>query len=369
MDLSGNTSGSTRLACKNAAEDTITLPASNRKSKYPFDQEQPFSYLEYHVNELAEHQFVAVVDKSNSPQSGWVVAEFSNVSDSKIVKPLGLLRLLSTGMHVKLPASRPMVTELQIPALHSSLLAYSLKIGKQSCGDDAELFTPLMRQYLTEPYESKYFVNVKEANINLHGIAPYMPPSLRGLATSNGISLQLWSDPSCDTSIDVALSVDIPGSLGKLVMRYRTVFAAFPLLVVALVLRKQLKLYDETGVFMTFAESMTRCLRTSLPLLLLAMSFLASSLATSSHSPTSSTGLFHWSSNGTESAIDFTKNDLLLGSQDSFFWFLVPLFGVIAIGICIALNYVVLAIVHILAIGSGLFVRKPAYIRIDDKRY
>jgi GPI inositol-deacylase len=369
MDLSGNTSGSTRLACKNAAEDTITLPASNRKSKYPFDQEQPFSYLEYHVNELAEHQFVAVVDKSNSPQSGWVVAEFSNVSDSKIVKPLGLLRLLSTGMHVKLPASRPMVTELQIPALHSSLLAYSLKIGKQSCGDDAELFTPLMRQYLTEPYESKYFVNVKEANINLHGIAPYMPPSLRGLATSNGISLQLWSDPSCDTSIDVALSVDIPGSLGKLVMRYRTVFAAFPLLVVALVLRKQFKVYDETGVFMTFAESMTRCLRTSLPLLLLAMSFLASSLATSSHSPTSSTGLFHWSSNGTESAIDFTKNDLLLGSQDSFFWFLVPLFGVIAIGICIALNYVVLAIVHILAIGSGLFVRKPAYIRIDDKRY
>jgi hypothetical protein len=99
------------------------------------------------------------------------------------------------------------------------------------------------------------------------------------------------------------------------------------------------------------------------------MSFLASSLATSSHSPTSSTGLFHWGSNGTESAIDFTKNDLLLGSQDSFFWFLVPLFGVIAIGICIALNYVVLAIVHILAIGSGLFVRKPAYIRIDDKRY
>jgi glycosylphosphatidylinositol deacylase len=32
-------------------------------------------------------------------------------------------------------------------------------------------------------------------------------------------------------------------------MRYRTVFAAFPLVVVALVLRKQFKVYDATGMF------------------------------------------------------------------------------------------------------------------------
>jgi len=120
---------------------------------------------------------------------------------------------------------------------------------------------------------------------------------------------------------------------------------------------------------MTFAESMNRCLRTSLPLLLLAMSFLASSLATSSHSPNSRSGLLYWRQNATESAVDFTKNDLLLGSQDSFFWFLVPLFGIIAIGVCIALNYVVLAVVHIIAIASSLFIRRPAYIRIDEKRY
>jgi GPI inositol-deacylase len=247
IDLSGNSSGSTRLACKNAADDTIQIPASNRKSKYPFDHVRPFSFLEYDMSELAEHQFVAVIDKSNSPQPGWLIAEFSNASESKVTKRLGLCRLLTTGLRLKLPASRPMLAEIQIPALHSSLLTYSLKVGKQSCGDDAELFTPLIRQYLSEPYESKYFVNVKEANINLHGVAPYMPPPLKGVATSNGLSLQLWSDPSCATGIDLSLKVDVPGSLGKLVMRYRTVFAAFPLLVVALVLRKQFKVYDETG--------------------------------------------------------------------------------------------------------------------------
>ena len=47
----------------------------------------------------------------------------------------------------------------------------------------------------------------------------------------------------------MALDIDMLGSFGKLYMRYRTVFAAFPLVVVALVLRKQFKVYDATGRF------------------------------------------------------------------------------------------------------------------------
>lgn len=249
MDLSGDSLGSTRLACKNAAADLIHLPASTRTSKNAFGHAQPFSYLEYNLEDLADHQFVAVVDKALQLTTGWVIAEFSDNTNSIVQTRLGLRRLLALGLHVKLPASRPMVTEIRIPALQSSLLAYKLSIGKQVCGDEAELFTPLLRQYLSEPHESKYFVNAKEANINLHGIAPFMPPPLRARAAINGVSLQLWSDPTCNTSIDVSLKVDIAGSMGKLFMRYRTVFAAFPLLIVALVLRKQFNVYDESGKF------------------------------------------------------------------------------------------------------------------------
>ena len=247
MDLSGDSLGSTRLACKNAAADVIRLPASTKTSKNAFDHAQPFSYLEYNLEDLADHQFIAVVDKALQLTTGWVIAEFSDNVDSIVQTRLGLRRLLTWGLHVKLPASRPMVTDIKIPALHSSLLAYKLIIGKQVCDDEAQLFTPLLRQYLSEPHESKYFVNVKEANINLHGIAPFMPPPLRAQAAINGVSLQLWSSPICNTSIDMSLRVDIPGSMGKLFMRYRTVFAAFPLLIVALVLRKQFNAYDESG--------------------------------------------------------------------------------------------------------------------------
>lgn len=247
MDLTGDTSGSTKLACKTMASDVIQLPASTRTSTSPYDKAQPFSYLQYRLEDLADHRFVAIIDKATESTQGWAIAEFSDRADSITQTTIGLSRLLMLGLHVKLPAGRPLFTELKIPALHSSLLAFSLSLKKQACGDDAELFTPLLRQYLSEPHESKYFVNVKDANISLHGVAPFMPPPLRAHAADNGVSLQLWSDPTCNSSIDVSMKVDIPGSMGKLVMRYRVVFAAFPIVIVALVLRKQFTIYDESG--------------------------------------------------------------------------------------------------------------------------
>lgn len=375
MDLSGDSSGSTRLACKNAASDVIMLPASTRTTKKPFwlDEEaeiSPFSYLQYDLEDISDHQFVAVVDKAVDPTPGWVLAEFSDNVQSHRVRSLGLRRLLAFGMKVKLPPVRPLVTEIKIPALHSSLLAYNLDMGNQVCGEDSELFTPLLRQYISEPYESKYFVNLKQANINLHGVSPFMPPALKHKAVQDGLSLQFWTDPTCNSSIKISLKVDIPGSLGKLVMRYRTVFAAFPLLIVALVLRKQFRAYDETGIFMTFAESLDLCLRQSLPLVLLALTFLSISLAQASTQPpqTRSAGFWGWRGNATESQVDFTKNDLLVGSQDPFFWFMVPLIGLVCVGICVMLNYATLAMTYTFSVIYGWLSVKPAWLRHGDRR-
>ncbi|KAL8941570.1 MAG: hypothetical protein Q9216_002160 [Gyalolechia sp. 2 TL-2023] len=351
IDLSEGRAGSTRFACKNAATDLIQLPASYRTSVYPFDKQLPFSYLQYDLEDLGEHQLVAIVEKAPESADAWAIAEFSDNSESNTIVSTGLKYLLAFGTRFKLPADRPLVTTFQIPTVHSSLLAFELRMGKQACGGgNAELFTPLLRQYLSEPHESRYFVNVKEANVSLHGIAPFMPPPLQSQAASNGISLQFWTDPTCDSSIDVSLKVDISGSIGKLVMRYRTVFAAFPLLIVALVLRKQFRLYDDSGAFVTFSESMDLCLRMSLPLFFLALTFLSISFAISSAATTAatSTGFFSQSGNGTESAIDYAKNDLLLGSQDPIFWFLVPMFGLLSAGLCIIINYTALGVVFLL---------------------
>lgn len=365
MDLSGDSSGATRLACKNAASDVITLPASTHQSTFPFkSDERPFSYLQYDLKSLAEHQFVAVVDKAGERSTGWVVAEFSTASDSEVKIDMSLQRLLMSELSLRLPARRPLVTNINVPALHSSLLAYRIQISGQSC-DRGELFAPLLRQHITDVYESKFFVNVKDADINLHGVSPYMPPALHAKQPTNGLSLQIWLDPTCDNNVEVNLKVDILGSAGKLWMRYRIVFAAFPLLVVALVLRQQFRTYDETGVFMSFAQGLNECLSTSLPLALAALTFLSITLTGARQQHTQQEQLNGAPTNAT-SMFDDANHELLLGSNDPFFWFLVPLFGLMCIGICVAINYVALLLEYIFAFLYSFI--KPSTVRSEEAK-
>jgi hypothetical protein len=260
-----------------------------------------------------------------------------------------------------------MVTEVKIPSMQSSLLAYDLEITHHGCGiKKRELFAPLVRQYLNEPYESKYFVNAKQATVSLHGVAPYVPPPMTRRSPDDGLAFQFWTDPTCDSTITIRLTIDALGSLGKLYMRYRTVFAAFPLLVVALVLRKQFRIYDSSGVFVSFSEGLDMCLRQSIPLMLASLTFL--SISSRSPAPAgNATGFWHWK-NSTTPALDFHQNDLLIGTQDSFFWFLVPLIGLVCIGVCTVLNYVTLTLTHVLGIAYGLLSFRHGWIRNDDRR-
>jgi len=350
MEMASISSGSTRLACKNAANDVSYLPASTNESVNAFDDVAPFNYLQYNLADLTDYQFVAIVEKATVPVSGWAIAEFSSGAQSSIKVSRGHHQLLLNGLRLRLPADRPLMTELKIPEVHSTLFAYNFRIKRERCsGRLDELFAPLLRQYIQEPYESKYFVNAKGGNINVHGISPYMPPPLSGKGASEGLSLQLWTDPTCNATVKVSLKVDVVGSAGKLVMRYRAVFASFPLLVVAIVLRKQFKVYDTTGVFVSFSQSMDHCIRTSLPAIFTALTFLAVALSKATQGPWARSW-FSRSMGTTENTIDFTVNDLMLGTSDPFFWFLVPLFGLISVGVCIAANYVVLTITHLLAV-------------------
>jgi glycosylphosphatidylinositol deacylase len=347
MDLSGDSPGATRLACKNAATDVITLPESVATSNVPFQPEQaPFSYLEYHLEDLKDHQFVAIVDKVGEHSTGWVVAEFSSHSDTTIKIDMSLQRLLYGGVSLQLPVRRSLVNEIKIPALHSSLLAYNLHIGRQPC-NRGELFAPFIRQYITDVYESKFFVNVEDAMINLHGMSPYLPPALHSKPASNGLSLQIWSDPTCNNSVDVQLRVDFLGSLGKLWMRYRIAFAAFPLLVVSLVLRQQFRTYDATGVFISFAQGLNECMHSSLPMVFAALTILSITLASAQHQANKSR--VGGQSGNADASSHNANNELLLGSDDPFFWFLVPLFGLMCTAICVMVNYVVLLLIYIVA--------------------
>lgn len=370
LDFSGGSSVKTRLACTNVAGDAVLLPASTTSNRYPFSLDKdrdphPFSYLHYDLEHLSDHQFIAVVDKGTATTQNFLVAEFSDVSDTYQEYDVSLPQLLVFGLSKTLPAARPMVTELRVPSVTSSLLAYNLKIQSGSCGKKQALFAPMVRQYLDRPYESRYFVNADHANVGLHGVAPYLPPALHSDANP-GVTFQFWADPSCNSTLEISLKVDVLGSLGKLYMRYRTVFAAFPLLIVTLVLRKQFRVYDQTGIFVSFADSLDLSLRQSIPLLLLSMTLLSMSLG---GAVATSSWLF-WSGKKPSLGfpIDFHRNDLLIGTDDPFFWFLVPLIGTVCIGVCVVLHFVTLGLTQALAAVYSLFSTAPISVLGNDQR-
>lgn len=369
MDLSsGNNGASTRLACKNAASDTILLPASTQATKYPFylDREReiaPFSYLQYDLTHLTEHQFVAIIEKASSNMFNFLVAEFSDRAAFSKKEDISLARLLLSGVSVELPPSRPMMVEVMIPSLQSALLAYTLEVKSSDCKVEQGLFSPLVRQYLDRPYESKFFVNAQHADVSLHGIAPYIAPPLEPRAV-DGVTFQLWADPSSNCTTRLNIKPDYWGSLGKLYMRYRTVFAAFPLLMVTLVLRKQFRVYDTEGVFISFSQSLDLCLRQSIPLLLLSLTLLSMSLGGASLSDVS--GLFGRGLASSED-MDFHRHDILIGTEDAFFWFLVPLIGVVCIGVCTGVHYLTLVLTNGLGLLYKLMSLRPQFGSSDNQ--
>ncbi|KAI9167266.1 GPI inositol-deacylase [Paramyrothecium foliicola] len=353
MTTSG-ASGSSKLACKNTAPDAILLPPSTSRTRNPFylqgEQETiPFSYLRYDLSHIAEYQFIAIVDKATPGTAAFVIAEFVEEDDFSIDYDISLNELLTSGVNVKLPGSRPMTVELRVPSLKSSLLSYKLDINNQNAS--RELFTPLVRQHLESPHESRYFVNAKHATVALHGVAPYLPPALKP-KPENGVAFEFWTDPGNGAELDIRLKIDVLGSLGKLYMRYRTVFAAFPLLIVTLALRKQFRVYDETGIFISFTRALDLSLRHSIPLLLLSLTLLSLSLSGASDQNSG----FPWISKAPVAPLtrDFASNDLLVGTGDPFYWFLTPIIGVVSVGVCAALHFVMQALTHTFALLYGL---------------
>lgn len=119
---------------------------------------------------------------------------------------------------------------------------------------------------------------------------------------------------------------------------------------------------------MSFSESLNQCLRGSIPVLVTALSWTAVYFASTARS--SEQTILSWAGhhrNVTEPLVDYAMNDLLLGSPDPMFWYLMPLFSVISIGLCIAINYTALAVTHIFTLIYSKLKSSPS--RTGDGGY
>ncbi|KAK9463098.1 PGAP1-like protein-domain-containing protein [Lipomyces oligophaga] len=333
-------------ACSNLATDRALLPAIAPTS------EVPFSYIQYNIADLHGYKYVAIIDSYKEQVSGFVSIEIFLSKDYLYTLSPGIISSLIGGSRLKLPATRTGFSEISLPGLTNSIMSYNLHLSNSKCSSHEALFNPLLRQFLTEPYESKFFPDAQDVKIWFHGSSPFVPlitgPGNRGPPS---LKLQLWQDPTCSNPIEMKISVDVLGTLGNLVIRYRTAISALPLAVAAMVIFAQFNSYDNSGTFITFGAALDVFIGKGLFLVCLASSLFVvciSYLIPQSTLQFAAVGDKSSTTDDTEYRM-VQNNDIFLGISDPYLFFVPPILFVISTAMCIVVYYVVISFLLFIA--------------------
>ncbi|KAI7858145.1 PGAP1-like protein-domain-containing protein [Circinella umbellata] len=373
-------SDTTRIICQSADEAAIPVPASTERDNYPFSG-RTFSFASYRVEEMKEYQWFGVIDNfdfsmtgstsssnSNSggtwTHGGFLIAEPMNDKEhnqQRIEKSMSTIAM--EGVHVKV--SSHLFSTIHIPAIESPMLAYHLKVSRQSCSN---MFAPFLRQSISTMHESKFYVNLAnnedETDVSLHGRAAFSSyasiQSMRTMDTKyldqhRGLSLQVWMDPTCEEPLKIDLTIDWYGSAGRIGFRNGIMLLAYAFIMVMLVLAGQIYCYNKTGIFPHFGQGLSFCIRRTLPVIIPIVALC------SIYQCTYQQGQRHYLNPAYNvlddlNVLSITWHDLLIGNSDPFFWWL-PLVGLfMSLGVISFVWLVVEILLHFLASISSFLI-------------
>ncbi|KAG0228491.1 GPI inositol deacylase [Mortierella sp. GBA43] len=360
------------LSCRYNALPAVPMPASRTVSTFAkrYGRGQEFRYITQTLDEMKDAQYVVIMDRGQTIGApGFLVAEFASEAATSMTVETTNLGLFNDGFRIHGFPERPsLVSTLRLPNIDNSLLTYTLFVDRPGC-HVPERFSPMLRQSSWTMYEDRYSVDIVSKksgiDINFHGDLPYFDRIQ--LPGKKGIELRFWMDPTCPVPLSLNLQVDKYGSMGKVVIRYRMVVLVFTFLVVILTLRAQFKDYNKGGPFKPFGMMLSQLIPSTFWKfsVLLGVIALAQSLQMRSVVALESLGSTTIGSNAAEEIIQgpagarttstdafqrmararvarseswfssFRLEDVLLGGNDLFFWFLAPLFFQISIGIVI----------------------------------
>ncbi|KAG4304671.1 hypothetical protein PORY_002064 [Pneumocystis oryctolagi] len=254
------------LKCKDS-KDVTFLPSQNNIKK---NHQYFFTYLEYTNSQLDDYQFIVILDRINKNRKGFLIAEFFNKNAMQVLPKIKPSSFLWNTFRTELGVNRSLFSEISIPEIDNSLFTYKLKINSFGC--DQLIFPPIIKQYMPDPYESKYFVNMTKIDVNFHGATSFLPFVNKNNA-KRGLTIQFWLDPFCAKPVDVSISLDFYGSLGKFATKFWTIFVIFTYVITLLSLKKQFKIYNNHGVFINFNKALEFFMRDTFLSLSIAVSF------------------------------------------------------------------------------------------------
>lgn len=249
------------LTCVDLSDKLNDVPRSaedvNAIMDSSFDGDKsPFKALRLLPNDFSGFDRVVIVDRrdQNNKESSFVYVETQNVEETQLMLQ-GDLNLFSRGVSLKLSPMRSMGVNVHIPGAWSSILAYHAKIRLQSDVKDTA-FKPFIRQWVADPYETKWHINIKDQSdllLSMHGIAPFTPYNTKSRST--GLNLEFWVDPQLETEdsqFSLSIKVDWIKSLKLLVLRYRLAVVSQCLAVTMLAAMFQFNAYFNSGNFPDF---------------------------------------------------------------------------------------------------------------------
>lgn len=343
-----------RVACRTISGVAVDVPSSTPYDEQPFSG-RTFTFASVMFEELRGHEWLAVMDHGNS--GGFLVVEPYSTTDHTHRIDKSMLGIALKGVHLSLEPS--LFSTVVIPAIENPMLAYHLKVSRPSCQAQDNLFAPFLRQSISSMHESKFYVNLAgdedETDVSLHGRTAFSSNAISPRDHDHqGLSMQIWMDPTCPQPLEIDLAIDWYGSAGRLGFRNGMMLAAFAIVLVVSIFAAQVQCYNKTGIerndrrtnramrhpltfsfslgiFPHFGQGLAYCIRRTLPIMIPMVALCSIYQCISVES---------LALDSLDVDLVIPWHDILAGNTDPFFWWL-PVAGLTVITGIMCLLWVV----------------------------
>lgn len=319
--------------CINLADDVYSVPKTTKSISQSSisslgGETPPFYGAQIDTNILKKFKYLIYSGGPVAGRDSFTTWGIDDSSNKTIEMDSGIFSLLF-GTQVELPGTGSLVQNIKFNSVVSSLLSFRVNFDIKS---DKSSFQPFARQWIEDPFETKWHLNLKEEKkISFHGVAPYTPFK----SASNPLHLQIWA-PFNDKTSKVTIKIDILESLRLWVLRYRLAVVSLPVFIITVTLALQFIQYSRSGYFPTFHEGLSMFVELILP-----VCAIVSVLSPLASNPTIKR-LFYF-----VDIVAATKpselnsahiNPYFLGLQEKNLWILGPLFIIIAFSLVTAIT-------------------------------
>lgn len=244
---SDKTRETTTLECSDITLDQRNIPWSMFDTKSLQESsiggDHPTFYgFDMNCDDFTDYDTVIIADRLN-PRGNDVDMIVAQLSDKTKYELSGdLTTLVTSGSKMVIPNHAALCTNIHIPGAWSSLLSYRLKLNQTDY--DESSFSPIVRQWSNEPYETKWHIDLKDQkqlSLSVHGIAPFTPFKVSN--NTEGLNVELWNDLTVDSGpLEISITIDWFSSLKLLIIRYRLALVASCVLIMLFIITVQLKL-------------------------------------------------------------------------------------------------------------------------------